>query len=246
MPIEVIDKIKQKNNGTFKLINDYDIEWHTDNTTKIPTEALSDDVVTSSELADAIAAAPHMKRSIVTTLPALSDADELTIYMLASGSEDQNRYTEYVKVNDKWEKLGGSTVDLSDYYKKSEVDSKVKTATDAASAASSAATAAETNAKSYADQKFVPLAGGTMTGKLVLSGDPTNSSEAATKNYVDSVASGVTPEGMITATDITTGSANGTIAVKNTDVAVKGLRDAAYTTVSNILSQVSIDWHEIS
>lgn len=38
--------------------------------------------------------------------------------------------------------------------------------------------------------KYVPLAGGTMTGKLKLSGAPTEDMDAATKKYVDdSVAS---------------------------------------------------------
>ncbi len=39
---------------------------------------------------------------------------------------------------------------------------------------------------------FVPLAGGTMTGPLILSGDPTLPLGAATKEYVDMFASGIT------------------------------------------------------
>lgn len=38
----------------------------------------------------------------------------------------------------------------------------------------------------------------------------------------------------LVAADITTGSANGTIAVEGTDVAVKGLQDAAYVTVASL------------
>ena len=37
----------------------------------------------------------------------------------------------------------------------------------------------------YVDNKFIPLAGGTMTGPLVLSGAPTINLHAATKLYVD-------------------------------------------------------------
>lgn len=38
---------------------------------------------------------------------------------------------------------------------------------------------------------YVPLAGGTMTGLLILSGDPTNANGAATKNYVDMLVNGL-------------------------------------------------------
>lgn len=254
MPIYLIDKIKQKNNGTFKLVDDYDIEWHSDNTNKIPKDALPSNIATTddvdSAVKKAVSEAPHMKRQILTseTLPDVSSADNLTIYMLPDSSETNNSYTEYVAVNGKWEKLGGSSVDLSNYYNKSEVDTKVNAVSTSALDASNAATQALTDAKAYTDQekaKYVPLAGGTMTGKLVLSGDPTKSTEAATKNYVDSVASGVTPAGMITASDITTGTTNGSIAVKGTNVPVKGLGDAAYTSVSNILDQVELEWHDI-
>lgn len=44
---------------------------------------------------------------------------------------------------------------------------------------------------------YVPLAGGTMTGPLVLSGAPTTSNQAATKAYVDSAAGGGVPSGVI-------------------------------------------------
>jgi hypothetical protein len=39
---------------------------------------------------------------------------------------------------------------------------------------------------------LLPLAGGTMTGPLILSGDPVTALQAATKEYVDSVGSGLT------------------------------------------------------
>lgn len=40
-----------------------------------------------------------------------------------------------------------------------------------------------------ASAPWLPLAGGTMTGALVLSGDPTANNQAAPKSYVDSLAS---------------------------------------------------------
>jgi hypothetical protein len=54
--------------------------------------------------------------------------------------------------------------------------------------------------KSYVDssiaaieESYLPLTGGTMSGPLVLEGDPTGSSQAATKHYVDALASTEVP-----------------------------------------------------
>lgn len=49
----------------------------------------------------------------------------------------------------------------------------------------------------------LPLAGGTMTGAIVLPADPTETMQAATKNYVDqkvSAGSGILPDGTTTTT----------------------------------------------
>lgn len=61
----------------------------------------------------------------------------------------------------------------------------------------------------YAD-RMVPLAGGTMTGLLVLSADPSAALGAATKQYVDSVAQGLTIQGACLAA--TTATLNATYA----------------------------------
>jgi hypothetical protein len=50
---------------------------------------------------------------------------------------------------------------------------------------------AELNTESEAK---LPLAGGTMTGLLTLSGDPTGSLHAVTKQYVDNIAQGLSPK----------------------------------------------------
>lgn len=55
---------------------------------------------------------------------------------------------------------------------------------------------------------FVPLAGGTMTGPLILSGVPTVGSQAANKTYVDTVASGFTV--ILAAAAATTANLNAT------------------------------------
>lgn len=63
------------------------------------------------------------------------------------------------------------------------------------------------------DMDYVPLSGGTMTGPLVLPGDPTASLQAAPKQYVDNALNDITPSGIgaapashtHAATDITSG-----------------------------------------
>jgi hypothetical protein len=55
---------------------------------------------------------------------------------------------------------------------------------DAATAATDSELAAEATARQAADAQLLPLAGGTMTGKIVLDGDPTANLHPATKQFV--------------------------------------------------------------
>lgn len=80
-----------------------------------------------------------------------------------------------------WLVVGGGAL-------KSYVDAADAANAASASAASSAAASAQATATNA-----VPMAGGTMTGALVLSGDPTLALHAATKQYADGVAGLVTP-----------------------------------------------------
>ena len=75
---------------------------------------------TKAEVAAQIAAAGHLKRSVVTTLPAVNEAEANTIYMLESEdfSGTGNKYEEWMVVEGAWEKLGDWEVDLSDYVTK--------------------------------------------------------------------------------------------------------------------------------
>ena len=59
---------------------------------------------------------------IVQTLP-VTDISESTIYLVPSlDPETQNLYDEYVYVNNAWEKIGSKSIDLSDYYTKTQID----------------------------------------------------------------------------------------------------------------------------
>ena len=174
-----------------------------------------------SAIAAAVAAAPHLKRTIVEDLPDTEGADENTIYMVGTGAgSEDSAYEEYMLINGAFEKIGSSKVDLTNYAEKTYVDAaKQEAISTAAGDATSKADAAEQNAKTYADGLIAGL-------------DVEDSAQSG--KYVSAVAEvdgkiQVTRADLPTAPKITTGSANGTIAVGGVDVAVKGLGSAAYT-----------------
>lgn len=63
----------------------------------------------------------NLKREIVEALPATGEAN--IIYMVSRAeAEEQNVYDEYMYINNAWEKIGSTDVDLSNYYTKEETD----------------------------------------------------------------------------------------------------------------------------
>lgn len=76
---------------------------------------------TDSKIAEAIAAAPHLKRAIVESLPEVGSADANTIYMVPQGGSTSDpgtatsHYNEYMLINGAFELVGSSQVDLSGY-----------------------------------------------------------------------------------------------------------------------------------
>lgn len=62
------------------------------------------DVPNKKYVDDAIAAAGHLKREVVQTLPAASSADPNTLYMVLAQSGDH--YEEYMVINGTWDKVG--------------------------------------------------------------------------------------------------------------------------------------------
>lgn len=66
---------------------------------------------------------------IVSTLPAVSAANPSTIYLVPSTkSEEGNSYSEYLVINGKWECIGSTGVDLSNYSTKQYVDDSIAAA----------------------------------------------------------------------------------------------------------------------
>lgn len=81
---------------------------------------------TNDEIAKAVSSAAHLKREIVTELPPVDEANENTIYMIASGlQEDDNKYYEYILLNGKFERVGSWEVDLKEYATKTEVSNSL-------------------------------------------------------------------------------------------------------------------------
>lgn len=167
---------------------------------------------TTAEINKAVANAGHLKRTIVTQLPAVESADEHTIYMVAKNSGSGNNvYDEYFLVvtgqtdsqTKKFEKIGDSAVNLTNYATKNEVATAKQEAINTSSAdATSKANKALADAKKYAD--------------------------GLGKNYA-TAAQGAKADSAVQGSDIKTGTANGSISVKGTNVPVKGLGSAAYT-----------------
>lgn len=191
---------------------------------------------TDSAIQTAVANADHLKREIVPSLPEVEEADEHTIYMVGTGdgSED-SAYEEYMLINGGFEKIGTSEVDLTNYATKSYVDT----------AKSEAVSTADTNADSKITAKVGEI--GEITVKQYV--DQAESDAIASANsYADGLASnyataaqGVKADSALQKEDITSGSANGTVAVKGTDVSVKGLASAAYKVAGTASGNVPVN-----
>lgn len=196
----------------------------------------------NTAIAAAVANAHHLKREIVSVLPEVSEANEDTIYMVPDAGNtdtaDSNKsvYTEYMLVNGAFERIGTSDVDLSNYFTKDQVTDAISTAkgeaatdaqtkADAAKAAAIATAAADATTKADAAQAAAITEAGKKADKALE--DAKAYSDGLAKNYA-TAAQGAKADSAVQAADVVSGTANGTISVKGSDVAVKGLGSAAY------------------
>ncbi|MBQ2350367.1 MAG: hypothetical protein II393_03795, partial [Cytophagales bacterium] len=77
---------------------------------------------TKSQVDELIQTLPHFVVEVVETLPT-EDISTTTIYLVPSSNpEVPNYYDEYIYVNNQWEQIGTTAIDLSDYYTKIETD----------------------------------------------------------------------------------------------------------------------------
>lgn len=78
---------------------------------------------TEAEIQSLINNSTKLKKEVVTSLPSTGKED--IIYLIKNKSDENNVYTEYLWIGGKWEIIGDTKVDLTDYAKKSEIPTKV-------------------------------------------------------------------------------------------------------------------------
>lgn len=176
---------------------------------------------TDSKIAAAIAAAPHLKRTIVEQLPEVEEADENTIYMVGTGAgSEDSAYEEYMVINGAFERIGTSDVDLTHYATKEYADqAEADAISTAATDATQKANTAKQNAKTYADS----LIAGLDVEDTEVEGQYVSAvSEVDGKIKVSRKQLPAKPV-------IAEGATDGTISVDGADVPVHGLGSAAFT-----------------
>lgn len=84
---------------------------------------------TDSAIATAVQNAAHLKYEIVEELP-VDGISTTTIYMLqkTGGGQSQNVYTEYMYLNDTWEIIGDTAVDVSNFVTMDQVNGAITAA----------------------------------------------------------------------------------------------------------------------
>lgn len=234
---------------------------------------------TDSKIAEAIAAAPHLKREIVEELPAVGSADANTIYMVpADGSisdpgEQTSHYNEYMLINGAFELIGTSQVDLSGYATETFVTNAINAldVADAAVANQYVSQVVQTDGKIAVTRVALPVTSvteGSANGTIAVNGADVNVHGLGSAAYTDAAdyeAAGAAAAAIaaldvedtavdnqyvsaVSQTDgkiivsrkqlpakpvIAEGATNGTISVDSVDVAVHGLKSAAYTEASD-------------
>lgn len=166
-----------------------------------------------SAISAAIAKAPHLKREIVEQLPEVTVANDSTIYMVGTGAGSETSvYKEYMLINGKFELLGDSKVDLTNYATKTEVETAKNDAITAAGTAADTKIATEIGKLDVADAA--------VDGKYVSSVSEVNGKITVTRAPLPAAAT------------LVEGTANGTVKFNGTDVAVHGLGTAAFANTT--------------
>lgn len=97
--------------------------YATTNAVKSAIEAALTDYMTTEDVTSAITAAisevSGLCFQVVSSLPSTGKIN--TIYLVPNGGSGQNAKDEYMWIDEKWEKLGSTDIDLSQYWKKTDL-----------------------------------------------------------------------------------------------------------------------------
>lgn len=151
---------------------------------------------TDSKIAEAIAAAPHLKREIVEDLPAVGSADANTIYMVpADGTtsdpgEETSHYNEYMLINGAFELIGTSQVDLNGYATETFVTNAINAldVTDTAVANQYVSQVVQTDGKIAVTRAALPVTSvteGSANGTIAVNGANVNVHGLGSAAYTD-------------------------------------------------------------
>lgn len=89
------------------------------NATKATQDANGNNIASTYATKAEVSAIPKFAISVVAALPT-TNISGTTLYLLKTGEETNNLYTEYIYVDNKWEKLGTQKLDLSGYVQKTQ------------------------------------------------------------------------------------------------------------------------------
>lgn len=156
------------------------------------------EVYSQAEINELLGKISSLRVEIITDFP--SKPDSSTIYLKTRDkSEEENIYDEYMYINNKWEKIGSTKTDLSNYYTIAQVDSKISEVT---AAYKKAVEDLDTYVKTYYVKNFgnEQIEGIKTFISSPIVPSPSKDNEAATKKYVDDgVASFKIPENLVPA-----------------------------------------------
>lgn len=198
---------------------------------------------TDAKINELINQAGHLKREIVEQLPEVGAANEHTIYMVGTGEgSSTSNYKEYMLINGKFELVGDSSVDLTNYATKTYAETKATEAKNAAIAeattkANAAKDAAIAAAATDATQKANAAKEGAIAaidGKVATAIQGLDVADTAVEGqYVSSVSETdgkikITRAPLPSAATLVEGTENGTVKFNGKDVKVHGLGSAAY------------------
>lgn len=98
-----------------------DVNFITNSVNNLTNYYTKTNTYNKTEVNDLINGITSLNVLVVTTLPT-SGISTTTIYLVPkTASQTNNVYDEYLYVNSKWEKIGDTSIDLSNYVKKSEL-----------------------------------------------------------------------------------------------------------------------------